>query len=81
MKNGELKKRVLRAAQDNHIWVNAFTLIRPTKETYEGIGKAVVEMLTPKENLLPSYHGGKDDSDVGEIQTLTKMLYMSINAS
>lgn len=79
--NGELKKAVLRAAQDNHLWVNAFSLIRPTDETLRNIGREVVSMLQRQENLLPAYHGEKDREPISNLQTLTGMLYLSINQS
>jgi len=77
----ELKEKVLKAANDNHIWVNAFSLIRPTEETYRNIGKAVVEMLQTKENLLPHYYGEDFDGAITDLQKLTPVLYMSVNAS
>jgi hypothetical protein len=79
--NGELKAKIIAAAVDNHIWINAFSLIRPTDETLIGIGRAVVQMLQNKDNLLPSYHGEKDSEPIGDLQTLTGMLYMSVNQS
>lgn len=79
--NAALKDKVLKAAQDNHIWVNAFSLVRPTDETYRNIGKAVVEMLQTKENLLPHYYGPEHDGPITDLQNLTPVLYMSVNAS
>lgn len=79
--NGELKEKIFEAVNGNHIWVNAFSLIRPTDETLIGIGREVARMLRNKENLLPSYYGGKDSEPIDEIQLLTGMLYLSINQS
>jgi hypothetical protein len=79
--NGELKKKIVEAATGNHIWVNAFSLIRPTDETLLGIGREVVRMLKNEENLLPSYHGGEDANPIHDLQLLGGMLYLSINQS
>lgn len=77
----ELKDAVLKAAQQNHIWVNAFTLINPSDETLQKIGSAVVQMMRQKENLLPNYYGPEMDGPITDLQKLTPVLYMSINAS
>ncbi len=78
--NADLAAAALKAAEENHIWVNAFRLIRPSPETYQEIGKMVVEMMKRRENLLPAYFGDPT-GEITEIQKLTPMLYMSINAS
>ena len=77
----ELKEAVLKSAQQNHIWVNAFTLINPSDETLQKIGAAVVQMMRNKENLLPNYCGPEMDGPITDLQKLTPVLYMSINAS
>ena len=79
--NAELKAAVLKAAHDNHIWINAFSLVRPSDETYRNIGKTVVEMLQTKENLLPNYYGPEHDGPITDLQNLTPVLYLSVNAS
>lgn len=78
---GQLKEAAFKAACENHIWINAFSLIRPDEKTYADIGRAVVRMLQEQENLLPSYTAGESTDEIHEISRLTKMLYMSINAS
>ena len=79
--NKQLREAALKAACENHIWINAFTLIRPTDETYREIGKMVVGKLRERDALLPSYHPGSEDSEeVSEIARLTRMLYLSVNA-
>ncbi len=78
--NAELAGAALKAAEDNHIWINAFRLIRPSPEMYQEIGKMVVEMMKRRENLLPAYFGDPT-GEITEMQKLTPMLYMSINAS
>jgi hypothetical protein len=79
--NAELKERVLANAQSNQIWINAFTLINPTDKTYMDIGKTVVEMLQTRENLLPHYYGKEFDGEITDLQNLTPVFYMSVNAS
>lgn len=79
--NGQLKTAVLEQAQSNHIWINAFMLIRPTDEILISIGRQVVNMLREEDNLVPAYHGAKDNAPISDIQKLTKMLYLSVNQS
>ena len=80
MKNKELAEKVARQISENHIWINAFSLINPSPETLQGIGLEVVRMLKNKDNLLPAWHG-ETDGDVHEIAELTPMLYLRINES
>ena len=61
--------------------MNAFTLINPSDETLQKIGTAVVEMMRRKDNLLPNYYGPEMDGPITDLQKLTPVLYMSINAS
>jgi hypothetical protein len=78
--NAELRDAVLKAVQDHHIWINAFTLINPTDETLRNIGRVIVEYLRDRANLLPAWHGEAEGA-VGDLAKLTHMLYLSINAS
>lgn len=80
MKNSELQEQVLKRVQSNHIWVNAFTIIRPSDDTLKAIGREVVEMLKQKENLLPSWNG-QTEGEVHALSELTPVLYLRINAS
>lgn len=41
----DYEKDVLRAAQENHIWLNAFSCIRPTPEFLQKLGANVLHML------------------------------------
>lgn len=50
----EYERDVLKNADENHIWVNAFTLIRPQPATYENIGRAVVHKLISREDTIVS---------------------------
>ena len=83
MTNKELKEKVLSMATTNHIWINAFDLIRPTDKTYIDIGRIVVNMLRNKENLLPSYYEDKEfeNDELTDIQKMTDCLYLYINQS
>lgn len=79
--NAELQERVLENVQSNHIWISAFTLINPTDKTCADIGRTVIEMLQTRENLLPHYYGKEFDGGITDMQNLTPVLYMSVNAS
>jgi hypothetical protein len=78
--NAELRDAVLKSVQEHHIWINAFTIIRPTDETLRNIGRVIVEYLQNRANLLPAWHG-ETEGEVGDMAKLTHMLYLSINAS
>lgn len=77
----QLRDAVLRAVEQNHIWVDSFSIIRPSDDVLKKIGQAVVNMLRQKDNLLPAYHGEQSDDPVMEIQKLTPCLYLYVNAS
>lgn len=77
----ELRDAVLENAQKNHIWVNAFSIINPSDEVLKNIGKSVVDMLKQKQPLLPNYYGPEMDGEITDLQKITPVLYMSINAS
>lgn len=53
----QYERDVLKSADENHIWINAFTLIRPTDETLLKLGLAVVAMLKDPANLHQSESG------------------------
>jgi hypothetical protein len=78
--NTELREQVLEKAIKNHIWINAFSLVNPSKETLQSIGQEIVYMLNDKNNTLPAYHNEKS-GEVSELQKLTPILYLSINKS
>jgi hypothetical protein len=67
---------VIRSAKANHIWVNAFSLIRPTDKTIYDIGRAVVEMLKSDENLILCDYDGTPLESLKQ-----KELVLSINQS
>ena len=48
----DYQKDVLRAAQENHIWINAFTLIGPSEATLADIGRSIVRMLKNEEDTI-----------------------------
>lgn len=62
--------------ETNHIWLNAFSIIKPSDQMLMDIGRTVVEMLRQKDNLIPAR--ADHESDMAK---LTPKLYMSINAS
>lgn len=74
---------VLKAVEDNHIWINAFAIINPTDETLVGIGRSVVNML--RSNAIPSLMTIEPESENYEaflkLSNLTKTLYLRVNAS
>ncbi len=69
----ELDVKVLQAAKDNHIWLNAFSCICPTDEFKLDLANTILRWLDTKALLLPA-----SPSRLGE---LTPMLYLSINKS
>ena len=79
--NAELREAVLNAVCKQHIWIDAFSLVRPTDGLFQEIGKTVIDMLRRRENLLPNYLGKDFDGEITELQKLTPVLYLSINAS
>lgn len=79
--NGELKEDVLKQAQENHIWVNAFQTINPSDEILRQIGASVMRMLKDKQCTIPVYHGDDDDTPIHELQRLTGAVYLHVNAS
>lgn len=69
-------REIAGAAEANHIWINAFSLINPSDDMLMSIGRTVVEMLREKGNLLPA-RADHDD----KLARLTPTLYMSVNQS
>ena len=80
MTNAELKEAVVKMAEANHIWINAFNIIKPSDDTLIALGRVIVQMLHREADLLPSFHGSVE-GDVSELQRLSPTLYLSINAS
>jgi len=77
----QLKDAAFKAACDNHMWISAFALIRPTDETLKAIGQHVVDQLKRRDELLPSYTEGDANDPIHDLSRLTPMLYCSFNAS
>jgi len=48
------EKKVIDSAKTNHIWVNAFSIIRPTDEIKKEIGEMVLGMWARRENRIKS---------------------------
>ena len=80
MTQHELKEKVIEAVEANHIYIDAFLLIKPSDEMYIRIGKSVVEMLKNENRLLPLYFENSGN-EVTEIQRMTPVLYLSVNQS
>lgn len=69
VKDSDCKKDIMKEAEDNHIWLNAFYCINPSPEYCINIGKTIINKLTSKNKL------NDNQSDV------FKTMYMSINKS
>lgn len=52
IKNGEWESDVVKAARENHMWLNAFRCVRPTEEFCAEVGRSIIEMLNDPENLI-----------------------------
>ena len=78
--NKELKEAVLEMCQENHVWMNAFNCINPTKEFAQQLGFSILNRLNQKEYLLPYYYGD-EEGDIGDLQKLSKVMYIRINKS
>ena len=68
-----LDERILQMAKHNHIWLNAFSCIRPTVEFRLGLADEILALLNSKDHLIPF-----SDSEIGR---LTPVLYLHINKS
>lgn len=69
-------REIADAACANHMWLNAFSCVRPTDELKMQIGEQILAWLDEKGNLLPS---GADHES--KLAALTPVLYLSINKS
>ena len=61
--------QVAKMAKSNHIWLNAFACIKPTDEYLMQIGRMIIQKLEDDDCLLKNE------------DTLSRMLYLSINKS
>lgn len=81
------KDDVLQAVENNHIWLNAMSLINPSDEMLRDIGKTAVSMLRQRDNLLPKYveHDEATTDSLREtldsMAQMTPTLYLRISAS
>ena len=83
------KDDVIRAVEENHIWINKGRLIGANDAIALDIGRTVIAMLNEKQNLLPSYNNLIVDPDIfeatkkicDELSELTPVLYLLVNAS
>lgn len=46
----------LKAARENHIWLNAFCCVKPTPEFYALLGRTILDMLENPDMAIPSEH-------------------------
>lgn len=69
-------REIAAMAETNHIWLNAFSCIKPTPEFCESVGRTVLAWLDQKDNLMPA--GADHESEMAQ---LTPMLYLSVNKS
>jgi hypothetical protein len=75
-KKTRYEKDVLKSARGNHVWLNAFSCINPTKEFLEDTGREVVGMLDNSDNLILSDY---DNSSFAKLKS--KELILRINKS
>ena len=52
IENENWNEDVLRTAEENHIWLNAFQCIRPSDEFLISVGRSVVDKLNDRANLI-----------------------------
>ena len=66
------RRAVLKSAEDNHIWLNAFACVTPTMEFKAEVGALILEKLNDPDSLI----------DMEPIGTFTqKCLVLRINKS
>ncbi len=53
----EYEQDVVRSAEKNHLWINAFACVRPTKELCETIGREVLQKLGGQDKTIVSILG------------------------
>lgn len=63
--NEDWAESALEQARDNHMWVNAFSTIRPTNELKMQIGGWVLELLSHSKK--PGEHGMGDYNPPDEV--------------
>lgn len=48
------ERDVLRSAKENHMWINGFAAIRPSKELCETLGREILQKLDQQETTIVS---------------------------
>jgi hypothetical protein len=71
------REDVLRSVEGNHIWINGFSLVRPTEDLERSIGREVIRMLKDRECTIPSSLCATLDMD----PALHRELVLRVNAS
>jgi len=77
----EWQEKVIQSVDENHIWLNAFSCIRPTDKFCADLGRQIISMLNNKENLLPSDGITSDNETIRDLSMMTMQLYVRINKS
>lgn len=71
---------VLRAAQANHIWLNAFACVLPTQDFKIQLADQILAMLNDKEALIHDHQDDKNKA-MRALGKLTPQLIIRINKS
>ena len=74
------EKDVLRSAQQNHIWLNAFQCINPSKEFCAEVGKMVLNLLDDRDNLIYPDQDS-DNENLKRLGQLTPEVVIRVNKS
>jgi hypothetical protein len=73
-------REVLKAAEANHIWLNAMCCVKPTDEFKIGLADSILAMLNCKENLIYRDQDNPDET-LQKLGKLTPILILKINKS
>ena len=79
----EYEQDVVRSAEENHLWINTFACVRPTKEFCESIGREVLRQLDGQESTIVcrlGREGGVFD-DFDKTSHMVRDLVMRFNKS
>lgn len=81
MTETEYKDLVYQQAEQNHIWLNAFSCINPSDQFLKEVGKMVIDKLKEKDCLIPSSGITSDLKPLREISEMTPVLILRVNKS
>jgi len=71
---------IVRTARTNHIWLNAFACVSPTKEFKIALADQVLDMLNDRERLIYDDQDSKNEH-IRALGKLTPQLIVRINKS